>query len=156
MSNFQIKALQDGEFSTLFKLTDSELEKMSAIKMMVDKKPAFPCRVSLQDAEVGEEVILLSYPHHPVNSPYRSAGPIFIRKNAVTAKLDVNEIPQMLDHRLLSLRSYDKAGMMKEAVVSEGRELKDALGKAFADPEVEYIHIHNAKPGCYNCKVERA
>ena len=155
MNNFQIKSLQDTEFSNLFKLDDRELEKIGAIKMTVDKKPGFPCRVSLQDAEIGEEVILLPYQHHQTNSPYQSAGPIFIRKNAITAKLDINEIPKMLDHRLLSIRAYDKNGMMKEAFVSEGKSLNDVLIKTFTNVEINYVHIHNAKQGCYNCKVER-
>lgn len=156
MNNFQIKSLQDTDFSNLFRLDNRELEKIGARKMIVDKKPGFPCRVSLQDAEIGEEVILLSYQHHQTNSPYQSTGPIFIRKNAITATLDVNEIPKMLDHRLLSIRAYDKNGMMKDALVTDGHNLKVILINTFNDPEINYIHIHNAKPGCYNCKVERA
>ena len=156
MNNFQIKSLQDSEFSNLFKLENQELEKLGAIKMIVDRKPGFPCRVSLQDAEIGEEVILLSYQHHQTNSPYQSSGPIFIRKNATTAILDINEIPKMLDHRLLSIRAYDKNGMMKDSLISEGLSLKDILINTFTNPEIYYVHIHNAKAGCYNCKVERA
>ena len=156
MNNFQIKSLQDTEFSNLFGLDNQELEKIGAVKLTVDKKPGFPCRVSLQDAEIGEEVILLPYQHHQTNSPYQSTGPIFIRKNATTAMLHINEIPKMLDHRLLSIRAYDKNGMMKDAVVSEGHSLKDILVNTFTNPEINYVHIHNAKAGCYNCKVERA
>ena len=155
MNNFQIKSLQYTEFCELFKLDDHELEKTGAVRMIVDRKPGFPCRVSLQDAEIGEEVILLSYQHHQANSPYQSAGPIFIRKNAGTALLNINEIPHMLLPRLLSLRAYDKKGMMKEAVISEGDNLESVLPKLFNDQEVQYVHIHNAKPGCYNCMVER-
>ncbi len=155
MNNFQIKSLQDTEFLHLFKLEHHELEKMGAIKMIVDKKPGFPCRVSLQDAEVGEEVILLPYQHHQTHSPYRSAGPIFVRKNAATASLSTNEIPKMLEKRLLSIRGYNKYGMMKEAHVCEGQSLREILDKIFADASIDYAHIHSAKQGCYNCKVER-
>lgn len=156
MNNFQIKSLKDSEFADLFDLSDLELEKMGAARLTVDKKLAFPCRVCLEDAEPGEEVILLSYQHHKTNSPYRSGGPIYIRKNAATAMLGINEIPKMLDHRLLSLRAYDKNGMMKQALVAEGHSLRTVLDTIFDNPEIEYIHIHNAKPGCYNCVVERA
>ena len=155
MNNFQIKSLQDSEFSNFFKLGNAELEKVGAIKMTADKNPGFPCRVSLEDAEIGEEVILLPYRHHQTNSPYQSTGPIFVRKNAKTATLDINEIPKMLDDRLLSIRAYNKKGMMKEALVSEGHNLKAILTTTFNNPEINYIHIHNAKAGCYNCKVER-
>jgi hypothetical protein len=156
MNNFIIRSLQHSEFTSLFEPGSSELEKSGAIKMTVNKNPGFPCRVSLQDAEIGEEVILLPYQHHKTNSPYQSSGPIFIRKNAVTANLEINEIPAMLVRRLLSIRAYDKYGMMLESFVVEGTELKSLLTKIFSNPEINYAHVHNAKAGCYNCKVERA
>lgn len=83
--NFRIKALDDREFSPLFNLDIEELKKIGAVKIIVDEYPGFPCRVSLEDAEIGEEVILLPYQHHKTNSPYQSSGPIFIRKNAKKA-----------------------------------------------------------------------
>jgi hypothetical protein len=155
-TNFQIKALQSAEYSHLLNLNDHELEKRGAIKMIADKNPGFPCRASLKDAEVGEEVLLFAYQHHKTKSPYQASGPVFIRTNAVTANPGVNNIPEILQHRLLSIRAYDKHGMMKTSLVTEGRDLKPLLFKAFKDGDIEYIHIHNAKAGCYNCLAERA
>lgn len=155
MNNFQITALQYPQFYNLFKLNDEELKDVGAVRMTVDKKPGFPCRVSLQDAEIGEEVILLPYQHHQCNSPYQAKGAIFVRKNALTAALGVNDIPKMLDHRLLSIRAYNESGMMKEAHVSEGKSIKDVLIKTFTNKEISYVHIHNAKQGCYHCCAER-
>lgn len=154
-TNFRLKSLEDKEFSNIFELDKLELEKIGAVRMMVDEFPGFPCRVSLQDAEIGEEVILLPYQHHKTNSPYQAKGPIFVRKIAKTATLDTNEIPKMFNHRLLSLRGYDKNGIMKDASVSEGQNLKEQIIQIFENEDVNYIHIHNAKPGCYNCVVER-
>jgi hypothetical protein len=154
--NFKIKSLEASEFSMLFDLDNSALEKMGAIRMIVDEFPGFPCRVSLEDAEIGEEVILLPYQHHQTNSPYQASGPIFVRKIAQTAQLDINQIPKMLNHRLLSLRGYDNNAIMKEATVVEGKNLNEQIIKIFENEEILYIHIHNAKPGCYNCVVERA
>jgi hypothetical protein len=153
--NFKIKALDDRQFSEVFNLSIEELEKIGAVKMIVDEYPGFPCRVSLEDAEIGEEVILLPYQHHKTNSPYQSSGPIFVRKIAKTAIYDLNEIPKMFNHRLLSLRGYDKNAIMKDASVIEGTNLKAQILKTFENNEIHYIHIHNAKPGCYNCLVER-
>jgi Protein of unknown function (DUF1203) len=155
-TDFIIKPLQDNEFVGLFELDTVALKKRGAIKMIVDEFPGFPCRVSLQDAQMGEEVILLPYKHHKTNSPYQAKGPIFVRKNANTATLKINEIPLMLNHRLLSLRGYDKNGIMKAASVIEGKNVSNEIFKIFENNEVGYIHIHNAKPGCYNCLVERA
>ena len=153
--NFQCRSLEDKEFTDLFQLADSELEKMGAIRMIVDSDPGYPCRVSLEDARIGEEVLLLPYQHHRTNSPYQASGPIFVRKLAKTASLKLNEIPKMLDHRLLSLRGYDSNGILREAMVSEGNVLPGSIQNLFANNEITYIHVHNAKPGCYNCSIER-
>lgn len=155
MQSFQLIPLEKDEFQDLFNLSDTALQELGAIRMTVDKKPGFPCRVSLQDAEIGEEVILLPYQHHKVNSPYQAGGPIFVRKIAATAMVAVNEIPLMFHHRLLSIRAYNEAAMMIEASVVEGKDLKEAIHTIFENKEVSYLHLHNAKPGCYNCAVIR-
>jgi hypothetical protein len=154
-TNFKIKSLQDSEFTAFFALNNADLEKMGAIRMMVDVFPGFPCRVSLEDAEIGEEVILLSYQHNKTNSPYQANGPIFVRKTAKTADLTMNEVPKMFNHRLLSLRGFDKNGIMQTATVIEGQNLSAQITAIFEQENIHYIHIHNAKPGCYNCVVER-
>lgn len=155
MTNFMLKALPDSQFSHLFAMSDSELRSRGAVRMIVDEKPGYPCRVSLEDAEPGEEVILLPYQHHKTDSPYQASGPIFVRKGVKSANPAMNEIPVMLHHRLLSLRGYDKNGMMISAAVAEGKNLKEQLHQTFENNDVIYIHIHNAKPGCYNCVAER-
>lgn len=155
-ANFRLKPLEETEFTAIFELDDFELEKIGVTRMTVDEFPGFPCRVSLQDAEIGEEVILLNYQHHKTNSPYQANGPIYVRKEAKTANLDINEIPKMFNHRLLSLRGYDKNGIMKDASVTEGQNLREQIIQILENEDIKYIHIHNAKPGCYNCTVERA
>ncbi|MEA3319749.1 MAG: DUF1203 domain-containing protein [Bacillota bacterium] len=154
-NNFQIVALQEKEFSNLFFINEELLKSIGAVKMIANKKPGYPCRVSLKDAEVGEEVILLNYQYHCVNSPYKASGPIFIRKGATTAKLDVNEIPEMLDHRYLSLRGYNHDSLMVEARGTEGVKVRENIDEILDNKEVEYIHILNSNPGCYNCLVNR-
>lgn len=153
---FQITALPIEQFSSFLEQSDAELRTIGARRMVVDKKPGFPCRVSLVDAEPGEEVLLLPFTHHDVASPYRGDGPIFVRVNAETARLEVNEVPAMIRSRLLSIRGYDSEGMMLISDVLEGSGLEEHLSRFFADPGVEYVHIHNARPGCYNCRVDRA
>ena len=155
-NNFKLIALDKEQFAGYFNMSEPELSKMGIHKMIVDDFPGFPCRVSLEDAEIGEEVILLNYEHHNVNSPYKSSGPVFVRKKAQTATPGVNEIPVMFNHRLLSLRGYDKNALMIFADVTQGDKLKEKLHAILENNEIEYLHIHNAKPGCYNCRVERA
>jgi Protein of unknown function (DUF1203) len=156
MSNFKIKALSNNQFADLFSLNELELKKKGVIRMIVDVNPGFPCRISLQDATIGEEVLLLPFQHHKTTSAYQSTGPIFIQKNAIEAILGLNEIPTMLLHRLLSLRCYNKEGIMINATVVEGEVLSETLQELFTNNEIAYVHIHNAKPGCFNCVAERA
>lgn len=156
MTDFQIVALPREQFTPLFDLEDATLEAMDARRVVVDEKPGFPCRVSLEDAEVGETVLLLPVTHHDVRSPYRAAGPVYVRRDARTATPAVNEVPFMLTHRLLSIRGYDREGMLLDAAVVNGTELESAIRDMFAAPAVDYLHIHNARPGCYDCRVVRA
>ena len=155
-TDFQVVALPAEAFGELFAMPDDDLRERRGRRMVVDHKPGFPCRVSLADAEIGEEVILVDYTHHDADSPYRASGPIFVRANAETAKLEINEIPAMLSTRLLSVRAYDERGMMRDAEVVEGADLEESIRAFFANERVAYLHVHNAQPGCFNCRVERA
>jgi hypothetical protein len=62
----------------------------------------------------------------------------------------------MFHHRLLSVRAYDEAAMMKDARVVEGRALEETITNFFTTEAISYLHIHNAGPGCFNCMVQRA
>ena len=153
---FQIIALPVERFISLFNQSDAQLQAVGARREIVQTKPGTPCRVSLVDAEIGETVVLVPFAHHDVNSPYRATGPIFVRRDAITATPAVGEVPIMFRHRLLSIRGYDEAAMMVDAEVVMGSELEDAIRRLFSDDRVNYLHVHNAGPGCYNCLVERA
>jgi hypothetical protein len=155
-SPFRLVALPSEGFRSLTTLDARELRARGVRRMRAETTPCFPCRVSLADAEPGEEVLLVPFTHHDVASPYRASGPIFVRVDAATARPEVNEVPAMLRSRLLSIRAYDLEAMMVASEVAEGRDLEDHIERAFSDPRVEYLHLHNARPGCYNCRVERA
>lgn len=151
--NFQILAISNDRFSHLFGLDDDALEKQGVQRKIVDCSPGFPCRVSLQDAEVGETVLLMNFEHQPVSSPYRSSHAIFVRESAVEANLMANEIPAMFRHRLLSVRAFDAKGMMIDADVVEGEGLEPLIEHFFANQSAKYLHIHNARRGCYAARV---
>lgn len=155
-TDFQFVALPVEHFTHLFSMNNAELASLGARRMTVDTQPGFPCRVSLMDAPVDERVILTHFQHQEANSPYQSSGPIFVREMAQTANPEVNEIPLMFNHRLLSVRAYDEAAIMKSARVVEGRTLEGTIRDFFTDEAISYLHIHNAAPGCFNCTVQRA
>lgn len=154
--DFRVVALARERFAPLFSMSDGELSARGARRVTVDAKPGYPCRISLADAEPGESVILVPFAHHDVESPYRAEGPIFVRETAATAAPAVNEVPAMLRHRLLSVRAYDGTSMMKDATVCEGTALEQTIEKFFSSPDIAYLHVHNARPGCFNCEVRRA
>ena len=155
-TNFRIVGLPLAQFQPLFPLDNSELAQKGARRLIVDAKPGFPCRVSLQDAEIGERVILVPFVHHDVESPYRASGPIFVRERAKEIQPAPGEIPEVAAGRIMSVRAYNDKGMMINAAVTPGKELKSQIEKFFSDAKISYLHLHNAGAGCYSCRVERA
>lgn len=154
--DFQIKPLQLDEFVHLFDLADAELADHNACRQVVAAKPGVPCRVSMEDAEIGETVILLNYEHQPEETPYKSRHAVFVRENARQAHPAVNEVPEVIRSRLISLRFFDHAHMMAHAEVVPGDMVADEIAKAFETDRIAYGHIHYARPGCFAASVHRA
>jgi len=155
-TNFKIKAIGKHNFSELLNLNEQELEKHNAKWITADTNPGYPCRVSLLEAKVSERVLAVPFCHHDVDSPYRASGPIFVRENAEMAEPEVNEIPEILRERLLSVRAYNSQQIMIHAEILQGAELETRIRRQLLNSEIEYLHIHNANPGCFNCSVHRA
>ena len=154
--SFRIHALPLELFAPLFALPDDALHAHGARRVVADGRPAYPCRVSLQDATEGERLVLLHHEHQTADTPYRAAGPIYVREDAVMATPAVDEVPELLRRRLLSLRAYDARGMMVWADVRPGADLEAGIAELFAIDRVDCLHLHYAKPGCYACRVARA
>jgi hypothetical protein len=153
--SFRISALPKSEFEPLFGLSAEALAQRRAVRRVVTEKPGLPCRVSLADAEVGEEVILVHYEHQPAESPFRASHAIFVRLHAEEARPAIDEVPQALRSRVLSLRAFDAAGMMVDADLADGGALEPIVERMFANSEVAYLHAHYAKPGCYAARIDR-
>ena len=155
MANFRLQGLDPVSFQSLFELDDASLRARGIRRRVVDEYPGVPCRISLEDAALGEEVLLLPYEHHAVDSPYRAAGPIFVRHHVARAELVPGEVPDYIRRRLISLRAYDAGHMMVSADVLAGEEVAAQLQRLFDDATVQYVHLHNARPGCYACLAVR-
>lgn len=156
MSSFQLVGLSPEPFESLFRLTSEELADLGARRVTATSKPGFPCRISLSDAEPGDELLLLPHEHQPAHSPYRASGPIYVRVGAMQRTLDVGEIPPYVSVRQISLRAYDEGDMMVGAEVCEGTAVAAEIERQFDNPLVRYIHLHNAGRGCFSCLVRRA
>ena len=153
---FQISALPRARFDAVLGLDDEALARLGARRYVADKKPGFPCRVSLQDAEHGERVILLPFQHQHCGSPYQASGPIFIREAATDVAVSPNVVPELLRTRLLSVRAYDAADMLIDAEVVDGVDVERAIERSLGDGRASYLHVHFARPGCYACRIDRA
>lgn len=153
---YRIHGLPLAPFRALFDLSDAELEASGARRIVAGSPNSAPCRVSLIDAEPGERLVLVSHRHLDADaSPYRSEGPIFVREAAAEAMPVEDVVPDMLAHRLLSARAYDPAAMMIDAEVMEGGELDGWLRRAFSNPDVDVVHVHTARRGCYLAEAAR-
>ena len=156
-TTFQLVGLPQGHFEPLFALSDEALLTLhGAVRVRADESPGFPCRISLQDAAVGEELLLLPYDHQRGASPYRASGPIFVRRGAHPARLGVGDVPRYVTGRLISVRAYNAAHWMIDAAVCEGPDVAPQIEGFFANDAVAYIHLHNARRGCFSCEVQRA
>jgi hypothetical protein len=122
---------------------------------VADEYPGYPCRECLRDAEVGEELILVSHDPFEKQSPYRSSSPIFIHRVSCAGNLDASVVPEQLQRRQLSVRAFDGNAMMIDAKVIQGSDLKSLLNDLLSNPDASYVDIHNASRGCWAAKAHR-
>jgi hypothetical protein len=139
----------------MFAMPDARLRKLGARRVVADD-PRMPCRVSMEHARLGEELLLLNFEHQPANTPYRATHAIYVRKAADKAYDAVDVVPEVLRSRLLAIRAFDSQDMMVDAEVCEGTEASELFERFLADPQTSYLQVHNAKRGCYAARVERA
>ncbi|MDB5711954.1 MAG: hypothetical protein JWL96_4024 [Sphingomonas bacterium] len=156
MSGFVLRGLDPAPFTPLFALDEDALAARDARRVVATSKPGFPCRISLQDAEPGETLILANFEHLPVASPFRSRHAVYVREGAGDPAEYRDTLPEQFRTRMLSLRAFDEAGMMVEADLADGREAEAVIERILADPRAAYLHAHFAKPGCFAARIDRA
>lgn len=154
--SFIIAGLAAEEFKPLFGLKDEELSTHGVVRKRATAKPGFPCRVTLEDAEPGETVLLLNYESHKAATPYRSAYAIYVREGATEASTFVDELPPVFKGRPMALRIFNQEGELIGADLDIAGDLKAKIETAFANPEAAYIHAHNAAHGCFAAEIRRA
>lgn len=116
---------------------------------VADSFPGYPCRQCLQDAPIGDELILVSHDPFAGTSPYRSASPIFLHRETCAAPPLDDELPEQLTRRQLSVRAFDTNELMIDAAVIDGSALADTMTRFFDQADTDLIHIHNASRGCW-------
>ena len=153
---YKITGLEPSQFAHLIGLSDEELAAHGAVRMIADSRPGFPCRVTLDDAEPGEALLLVNHVSHDGNNPYRASHAIFVSETSGQAAVYKDEIPPALERRVLSLRAFDNDGMMVDAALAQPGEADEVVRRLLAKEAVDHIDAHNATRGCFAARVERA
>lgn len=155
MSGYRIEGLSPSPFAPLFGLSDAALAEHGAMRMAVTARPGFPCRVTLDDAAPGDTMLLINHEYQDAATPYRGRHAIFVREGAASAARFDNALPPCFAGRMLSLRAFDASGMMTDADLAEGNAIEPAITRLFDNPDVAYLHAHNAKRGCFSARIDR-
>jgi hypothetical protein len=153
--SFVIQGLDPHLFGSLSNQKQATFNGAPVEHHVVTESPGAPCRISLDDAKIGETVLLVSYAHHQANSPYAQSGPIFVTQGGVERARYEDQIPPALARRTLSLRAYDADGSMVDAAIVEGRVAKEAIEAMFEDQAIVKIDAHNATRGCFAAHITR-
>jgi hypothetical protein len=141
MSSFTIHALPAGEVRT---------DAPGAVRRPADDRS--PCRRCLRDAAAGEPLVLASYDPFTVRSPYAGSGPVFVHAGGCEP-FSGDETEQVAG-RSLSIRAYDADAMLTDAAVLPGERFEDAARAMLDDPDVAFLHVHFAGPGCFAFRVD--
>lgn len=151
---YLIHGLSPDRFAPLFAMDDADLAARNARRVIATADRGFPCRVSLEDARMGEALILLHHVSHDVATPYRSAYAIYVRPGVVAATWR-DELPPVFEGRSFALRAFDSEGMLQSARLAGPGEADGAIRDLFAGDAISYIDAHNAAHGCFAARIER-
>jgi len=151
---YVVKGIDPEPYRELFGLADEELASRGVVRMTVTDA-TFPCRVSLTDRALGEKVLLLNHVSHDVANPYRASHAIFVTEADQTPAEYIEQVPPVFGPRVLSLRGFDRDGMMAQAILTQPGEADAGIRTLFENPDIATIHAHNATRGCFAAKIER-
>ena len=152
---YRIEGLKRADFAPLLAMDDAQLAEAGATRVTSTAKPGWPCRISLEDAEPGETLILVNHTSHDVATPYRSTYAIYVRDDAQNAHDYIDAVPPVFEGRPIALRGFGADGMLKNAALALPGEADAKIRQLFDCEEIAYIHAHNAAHGCFAARVER-
>jgi len=152
---FQVKALRREPFEALFELTDQQLTAHRAVRVFAEDAAGFPERISLTNAQPGDELLLVNFEHQDAESPYRSSHAVYVGKSAAPADLAPNTLAPYFESRAISLRAFNIKGMIVGADLITDEGAAPAIEALLANEETAYIHAHFAKFGCFAARIER-
>ena len=150
---YRIEGLAPEPFEALFGMSDTALAARNARRAVADG-PGYPCRVSLEEAEPGEELVLVNHVSQAAPTPFRAAHAIYVRKAAERGAY-IDSVPPLFGTRTLGLRAFAGEGMLRDAVLAVPGEADAKIRDLFERPEIAEIHAHNAAAGCFAARIVR-
>lgn len=150
---YTIEGLAPEPFEPLFAMSEDELAARHARRAVADG-PGYPCRVSLEEAEPGEALILVNHVSQEAETPFRAAHAIYVRQGAERGRY-ADSVPAIFATRTLGLRGFDSGGMLRGALLALPGEADARIRELLGRPEVAEIHAHNAALGCFLARIER-
>jgi len=153
--SFKITGLDGNNFSHLYGLSDDKLKAQGVVRFSIDEYPSYPDRITLRDIPAGETGLLLNHIFLDTKSPYKGSHAIFIWEGQLNAAVYIDTIPEVMERRIISLRGFDDKDMLIEANIAQPGEAKEHILSLLMDDRIAYILAHNAKQGCFSCRIER-
>ena len=151
---YRIEGLSPEPFAGMFSLSDAELAARNARRVRADSPTGHPCRVSLEEAATGEELVLVNHVSNEAPTPFRASHAIYVRNGAETARF-IDEVPPLFASRTLSLRGFDSGGMLRDGLLALPGEADAGIRALFEQDEIDTIHAHSAAYGCFLARIER-
>jgi len=133
----------------------NELNEDTLKNISVDDSPSFPDRITLRDIPIGETSLLFNYTYLDTQSPYKGSHAIFIWEGQLEAGIYQNILPEVMKNRILSLRGFNSRDMLIEAPLTQPGEAKKKILSLLDNDKVAFILAHNAKQGCFSCRIDR-
>jgi hypothetical protein len=126
-----------------------------AVRVVADAPHGFPCRVTLEDAEPGESLLLVNHVSADVGTPFRASHAIFVREGAQQAAHYRDAVPPLIERRTTSLRAFDRVGMIRTAALVPPGAAHAHLREMLANEAIDHVDIHAAAWGCFLARAER-
>ena len=125
--------------------------------IVVDKEGAYPCRVCLEDARIGERVYLFSYGPFESAAPHQTVGPVYVHATPCKPFSRSARLPDVLRRRMVALRAYDAEGAdLVACEIVEGAAIEARAAEVLSNPRAHHINVHFARAGCFACSIERS
>ena len=153
--SFVVTGLPAQTFQPLFGLSDADLAARGAVRRTAVAGERFPCRITLEDAAPGDTLLLVNFEHQAAPTPYRSNYAIYVNEAATEARRLVDELPPVLRGKKIALRAFDAVGMLVDATLSLDDDVAAIVSRQFENPDVAYVHAHNAGAGCFAARIDR-